>query len=188
MAADVYVGQGELAGACLWLGPGFRARSFSRLTGGQWAGSRASRGPSGLLGPPQGLAEAFVGWLSLGVTAGDREPGARCSHWRPRTLLGHEPSAAEVGHWSEGRGPVGWQHPVGVQAGWQGQHPSPGRLVWGTKPMLPCCSWVQKRQNVVLVGRKRCRTGSALLGVFRGTLPGQGHPMGVALMGPWYPS
>lgn len=49
--ADVYVGQREPAGARLWLGPGFRACSFSRLTGGQWAGSRAGGGPRGLSGP-----------------------------------------------------------------------------------------------------------------------------------------
>jgi len=52
VAADVYVGQREPAGAWLWLVPGFRECGFSRLTGGQWAGSRAGGGPGGVLGPP----------------------------------------------------------------------------------------------------------------------------------------
>lgn len=52
LAADVYVGQREPAGGRLQPGPGFRARSFSRLTGGQWAGARAGGGPGGLLRPP----------------------------------------------------------------------------------------------------------------------------------------
>lgn len=61
-AADVYVGQREWAGARLQPGPGFRECDFSRLTGGQWAGSRATlRFGRGFLGlaepghPPRGL-------------------------------------------------------------------------------------------------------------------------------------
>lgn len=52
-AADVYVGQGEPAGARPCPGPGFRACGFSRLTGGQWAGARAGLGPAGVSDHPE---------------------------------------------------------------------------------------------------------------------------------------
>lgn len=127
-----------------------------------------------------------MGWLSLGVTAGDREPGAPCSHWGPRTLLGHEPSAAEVGHWSEGRGPAGWQHPMGVQAGWQRQHPSP-EIALGHKA----------NASLLLLGAEKAESGAGqkevvqdrldVAGCVLGSTAKSVPPMGVALMGPWYP-